>query len=221
MGARYCVVIPAFNAGKTLGDLVRQVKLQELPVLVVDDGSQDQTASVAAAQGATVISHLKNEGKGSALRTGFAYAMRSPYDGVITMDGDGQHDPVEIPRLIAAGEHQHAGIVLGNRMADGNAIPSLRRWTNWLMSRIVSSVSRQRIPDSQCGFRLIRREVLASVALTANGFDIETELLLAAGRKKWKMISVPVRAIYRRQASHIQPVRDGIRFLRVVARYLA
>ena len=221
MTSRYCVVIPAFNAAETVADIVRRVKGQGLPVLVVDDGSSDQTASLAAAEGAIVISHLRNQGKGSALRTGFNYALRSSYDGVVTMDSDGQHDPGDIRRLIEAGERQHAGIVVGNRMANGPAMmPRGRRWANQVMSRIVSSLSRQDIPDSQCGFRLIRKEVLDSVPLSAKAFDIETEVLLAAAKRRWKTISVPVQTIYARQRSHIRPVRDGWRFLRMVIRYL-
>ena len=90
---RYCVVIPAFNAANTIGALVRGIKRQGLPVVVVNDGSADETAPIASAEGAVVISHLRNEGKGRALRTGFEHALRAQYDGVITMDSDGQHDP--------------------------------------------------------------------------------------------------------------------------------
>ena len=157
MNGRYCVVIPAFNAADTIGALVRGVKQQGLPVLVVNDGSDDQTAPVASQEGAVVISHLRNHGKGRALRTGFEYALRAQYDGVITMDSDGQHDPAEIPSLIQAGERQHAGVVVGNRMAT-TTMPPIRRWVNRLMSGIVSAVARQPMPDSQSGFRLIHKE---------------------------------------------------------------
>ena len=217
---RYCVVIPAFDAAGSIGELVRRVKLQGLEVVVIDDGSRDHTASIASAQGALVISHLCNQGKGQALRTGFEYVLRSRYDGVITLDSDGQHDPQEIPQLIRAGEVQHAGLVLGNRMTNGAAMPRLRRLTNGLMSDIISSVARQRIPDSQCGFRFIRREVLESVPLRAMRFEIETELVLGAALRRWKIVSVPVRSIYRDHHSHIRPVREGLRFIGVVLRYL-
>ena len=216
---RYCVVIPAFNSAGTIGALVRSVKRQGLAVLVVNDGSSDQTAPIASQEGAVVISHLRNEGKGRALRTGFEYALRAQYDGVITMDSDGQHDPAEIPALIEAGERQHAGIVIGNRMAT-STMPLIRRWINRLLSWIVSAVARQQIPDSQSGFRLIHKEVLTNTPLRANGFDIETELLLAAARRHWKTISVPVRTTYESHTSHIQPLRDGLRFFRMVFRYL-
>lgn len=220
MSGRYCVIIPAFDAEKTIGELVRRVKSQGFAVIVVDDGSRDQTATIASKQGALVISHLRNQGKGAALRSGFEYALRSQYDGVITMDSDGQHDPREIAHLIRAGEVQHAGIVLGNRMANGACMPSVRRWTNRAMSGLVSSLVRQPIPDTQCGFRLIRKEVLASVPLQAKRFEIETELLLRAAARRWKIISVPVSSIYADQPSYIRPFRDAWRFLAVVLRHV-
>lgn len=219
VNGRYCVIIPAYNAAQTIGDLVKAVKAQGLPVVVVDDGSRDNTSAVAAQQGAVVISHLTNQGKGSALRTGFAHALRAKYEGIITMDSDGQHQPADIPRFIQAGERQHAGIVVGNRM-DNAGMPPLRRWTNRLMSRIISTLSRQDMPDSQCGFRLIHREVLATVPLTAQGYDIESELLLAASQRRWKTIFVPIQTTYNGQASYIHPLRDAFLFFRLVFRYL-
>ena len=216
---RYCVVIPAFNAARTIQTVIDGVRGHGLPVVVVDDGSTDETAALAARHGATVISHLRNEGKGSALRSGFGYAMRAAYDGVITMDSDGQHDPGDVAQLIREAERQHARIVVGNRMSDAPRMPALRRWTNRLMSGVVSALTHQRIPDSQCGLRLIRREVLLSVALRATRFEIETELLLAASRGRWKTISVPVRTIYDGHASHIHPLRETWHFLHAIARH--
>jgi glycosyltransferase involved in cell wall biosynthesis len=218
MKGRYCVVIPAVDAAETIGALVRNIKAHPLGVVVVDDGSRDRTAAVAAEAGALVISHLRNEGKGRALRTGFEHALRARYDGVVTMDSDGQHDPAEIPRLIDAAELQHAAVVLGNRLANGAAMPPLRRATNRLMSRLVSLLIRQPIPDSQCGFRFIRREVLETVPLRGRLYEIETELLVGAARRKWKIISVPVRSIYESHPSGIRPVRDALRFIGVLLR---
>ena len=220
MNGRYCVVMPAFDAAKTIAGLVQRIKAQGIDVVVVDDGSHDQTAALAAKQGALVISHLHNQGKGRALRTGFEYALRSGYDGVITMDSDGQHDPQEIPQLIRAAEVQHAALVLGNRMTDGALMPPARCWTNQVMSRLVSAVTRQAVPDSQCGFRFIRKEVLASVPLRAKCFEIETELVLGAATHRWKIISVPIKTIYQGHESYIEPLRDGVRFLGVMLRYL-
>ena len=221
MNGKYCAVIPAFDAAKTIGEVVRRVKEQGLGVVVVDDGSRDGTAAIASRQGALVISHLRNQGKGSALRTGFEYALRSHYDGVVTLDSDGQHDPMDTPQLIQAGERQHAGIVVGNRLTNGAVMPPMRRLANQVMSGIVSAIVRQHIPDSQCGFRFIRKEVLEQVPLRAKRFEIETELLCAAAARRWKIISVPIRAIYpTHHASHIRPMRDAVRFLGVILQHL-
>lgn len=210
---RYCVLLPAFNADETVGKVARRVKELGFDVVVVDDGSTDKTAELSSKSGAVVISHLRNRGKGQALQTGFEYVRRMNYDGVVTLDSDGQHDPDEITHLLRAGEVQHAAIVVGNRMPDAAHMPPLRWRTNRFMSSVVSWVARQSIPDSQCGFRMIRKEVLDSVPIRTKHYEVETELLLKAAAKKWKIVSVPVRAIYdKNQRSHIRPVIDGVRF---------
>ena len=220
MALRSCVVIPTYNAAKTLGPLIRQIKPMGLDVIVVNDGSTDDTAQIATASGALVISHLDNQGKGVALRAGFTFALQAGYDAVVTMDSDGQHDPAEIPRLLAAASSPQAAVVVGHRSVNHGSMPRIRRWTNQLMSWVVSRVTRQRIPDSQCGFRVIRREVLAAVRLSSRRFDIETELLLAASRGGWTVTSVPIRTIYQHHTSYIRPVGDGLRFCWLVLRYL-
>jgi glycosyltransferase involved in cell wall biosynthesis len=220
MGFRSCVVIPAYNAAKTIGPLIHQVKALGLDTVVVNDGSTDRTAEAASRAGALVMSHLGNLGKGTALRTGFAFALREGYEGIVTLDSDGQHDPTEIPRLLEAAASSQAAIVVGHRLMNGCDMPLLRRWTNWLMSRIVSLIARQRIPDSQCGFRVIRRRALLALSLTSRHFELETELLLAAARRGLTVRSVPIRTIYQNHLSHVHPVWDGLRFMRLILWYL-
>ena len=218
---RYCVVIPALDAEKTIGAVVRGLKPYGVGILVIDDGSRDRTAAIASNAGALVISHLTNRGKGCALRTGFEHALRTGYDGVITLDADGQHDPAEIPRFIREGELQHAGLVLGDRMGHLDPMPPIRRWTNRLMSAVVSVVARQPIPDSQCGYRLIRKELLAHLPLRSQRFEIETEIIFGAAAKRWKIISLPIQSHYQQDhRSHIRPARETLRFVALVARYL-
>lgn len=218
---RYCVIIPAYQAAKTIGPVVARVKATGLPIVVVDDGSRDDTAAVASQQGALVISHLRNQGKGLALRTGFDYAVRTGFDGVVTFDSDGQHDAADIAALVRAGEVQHAGLVLGNRMGAPGPMPPLRQRTNRLLSQIVSWLAKQPIPDSQSGFRFVRKEVLETIRLVARRYEIETELLVKAARRRWKIISVPVASIYHSDHhSHIRPLRDTARFAGLIVHLL-
>lgn len=220
MSLRACVVIPGYNAARTLGPLLHQIKRLGLDAIVVNDGSTDHTAHVATQEGALVISHLRNQGKGVALRTGFTFALQAGYDAVVTLDGDGQHDPMEIPRLLETATLSQTAIVVGHRVVDGAVMPVSRQWTNRLMSWLISRLTGQRIPDSQCGFRVIRRHVLETIPLSTCRFELETELLLAASRAGWTITSVPIRTIYHQHASHIHPVWDGLRFARLVLRYL-
>jgi glycosyltransferase involved in cell wall biosynthesis len=217
---RICVIIPGYNVANTIGPLIQRVRAIGLDVVMVDDGSTDRTAPVATEAGARVISHVHNQGKGSALRTGFSYALQTGYSLVVTLDSDGQHDPADIPRLLAAAQQPQAGLVIGNRLnGAATEMPRLRRWTNRLMSQVVSAVAHRTIPDSQSGFRAIPNALLTSVALSTHHFEIETELVLAASRAGWPVTSVPIRVIYDQHRSRIHPVRDGWRFLCLVLRY--
>ena len=217
MRLRTCVIIPAYNAAKTLGRLLDRIRPLGLDVVVINDGSTDETAAVASQTGTLVINHLRNHGKGAALRTGFAYALQAGYELVVTMDSDGQHDPLEIPALLEAAAQPGSAIVVGQRAMSESSMPFARRCTNRFMSWLVSRMAGAPMPDSQCGFRVIRREVLATIRLSSRRFDIETEMLLAAARRKWPIRFVPIRTIYERHSSHIRPVVDGLRFFRLVA----
>ena len=217
---RVCAIIPALNASTTVGRIVDRVRQLGLDPIVVNDGTTDATVQAATTAGARVISHVTNQGKGLALRSGFAVALQFGYDVVVTLDSDGQHDPEDIPRLLEACRAQQAPIVIGHRVIDGERMPAMRRWTNRAMSTMVSMVARQSIPDSQCGLRVIRRDVLEALRLTSARFDLETELLLAVAARGWAIRSVPIRTIYHNtHRSHIRPLRDGLRFVGLVARY--
>jgi glycosyltransferase involved in cell wall biosynthesis len=213
-------VIPAFNEAARVGPVVRQSRSFVEMVVVVDDGSRDDTAAVAEAAGAQVVRHEQNRGKGAAIQTGLRYLQESGADAAVFLDADGQHDPNEIPRLAAAAEATGAVIVVGSRMADVTAMPRVRLWTNRFMSWLTSKLARQAVADSQCGYRLVRREVVADLRFSTAHFETETEMLIQAGRAGHRMVSVPVRTIYPAgRQSHIRPLRDTIRFLRMVARY--
>lgn len=209
-----CVVIPAFEAEAAIGGLVRAIVRKRLPVIVVDDASHDGTSLQAELAGATVLRRDQNGGKGMALREAFPVVLQRPYDWVITMDADGQHLPSEIPKFLRAAEAGGADLILGNRMSDPRGMPLDRRLTNQFMSWVLSVVSGQRVPDSQCGFRMISRCVLEGVRLTSDRFEVESELVVKAARAGYRIRSIPVSSVYRSEPSFIRPIHDAVRFLR-------
>ena len=210
------VVIPAHNEAASIGPLTASVRALGHDIIVIDDGSVDNTAGLAAAEGAVVVGTGKRGGKGNALRAGFDHALKYGYGAVIAMDGDGQHDPSDIHSFIECFQRTGAQIVNGNRMHDPRGMPLPRLATNAFMSWIISLICRQRIKDTQCGFRLITADVLKNVKLECSDFEIETELLIKASRQGFKIASVNIQSIYRGEQSKIRPVRDTLRFIRYI-----
>jgi glycosyltransferase involved in cell wall biosynthesis len=224
---RIAVVIPAYQVAAPLrGVLARLAALPQVaggdwrPV-VVNDGSSDGTSDAAREGGAVLLEHPTNQGKGAALATGFAFAVREGYDAVVTLDGDGQHEAESIAGLVAAAERGPFDIVIGDRMGAVGEMPALRIATNRLTSWFVSRLARQPIRDSQSGFRLIRCAVLRRVETSCRKYDAESELLIKAGRAGFTIGAAPIRSVYHDDGqSHIHPVRDTIRFIGLVARSL-
>lgn len=214
MAKRVCVVIPAYNVERTLGSLLVQLETYGVDVIVVDDGSTDRTATIARAGGAPLIRHPANQGKGQSLRDGFAWGVGRGYEALVTMDGDGQHLPSELPHLVAALDQDGVGVVVGNRMGNPRSMPWLRQITNAILSAWISRFCGQWVPDSQCGFRAVRREVLARVALTTERYEIESELLIKAARAGYRIASVPITTVYRHEKSRVHPIADTLRFFR-------
>lgn len=214
----FCVLIPALNEGRTIGGIVKALKAQGVPVYVVDDGSSDDTAIVAESAGAKVLRHDKNMGKGMSLRDGFNSILKEGFGLVLVMDGDGQHEIASIPDFFKVMEETGSDIVIGNRMLDTASMPYVRKKTNAFMSYMLSQVCGQHIPDTQCGFRLINRKALEEVKLESSNFEIESELIVMACRKGFKIRSVAIRTIYGDETSKINPITDTFRFLLFLAR---
>ena len=215
------VVIPALNVAATIGPLVSQIRQQGHEVLVIDDGSSDATGATAAAAGARVLHHVTTRGKGASLRTGFAEALRRQAECVVTFDADGQHDPADIPRLVQyAVEHPEASVIIGNRMGQAQRMPRVRRWTNRLMSWLLSRLAGQHVPDTQCGLRLMRTALLRHLTLTTSHYEIESELVLAAARAGAAMHPISIQPIYGSSPSGIRPALDTVRFIRLVLRFV-
>jgi glycosyltransferase involved in cell wall biosynthesis len=213
--ASIVVVIPVHNESGRIERVVEQAVAQ-LPVIVVDDGSSDNTAAQARAAGAEVVEQRPNQGKGAALRTGFRRALEEGADGILTLDGDGQHDPTEIPRFVTA----YAGIpppdlTIGRR--DFREMPPVRRLANELGRRAFSWAVGRDIPDNQSGFRLISRD-LAKATLDSDeaGFEFEVEVITTCIRRGGRIAWVPIRTIYAGETSHIRPIHHLVHFLRIV-----
>jgi glycosyltransferase involved in cell wall biosynthesis len=215
-----CIVIPVYNEARMIGAIVEKIKGHGWNVVVINDGSTDSSGVIAKEQGAFVINHLKKQGKGVSLRDGFAYATGQGFDGVIAMDGDGQHHIDDIERFIAKARQYPDSIISGNRMLNCQHMPFLRRFVNRLMSSLISSICHQSIPDSQCGFRFIGTNVLQAIELTSSDFEIETEVLIKASRKGFKIDCVPIQTIYRDEMSKIHPFVDTFRFFRYLLKEL-
>lgn len=211
-----CVVIPTFNESKIIYKLVSGIKKFGLDVLVIDDGSRDGTAELARNVGAIIISHSRNMGKGVSLRDGFKKVVNENYDFIITMDGDGQHSPDDIENFIRTFSEQNSDIIVGNRMDDSKNMPFIRWITNRAMSMIISSICKTYIPDTQCGFRLIKTSVLRDMVLSTSNYEIESELLIQASKKNYRIKSIPIVTIYEGQVSQINPLVDTIRFFRFI-----
>jgi glycosyltransferase involved in cell wall biosynthesis len=218
--SRIAVIIPAYQEEKHVAGVVTRTRAQVDHVLVVDDGSSDQTALQARAAGADVIVHPVNRGKGETIKTGLHYWYDRDFEFVVILDADGQHRPEEIDRFVTAalGPGQ-ARFLVGNRMNDVARMPALRRFVNRYMSSQISNLCGQAIPDTQCGFRMLHRELFPEMFGGAERFDYETEMLIFASRKGYRIESVPITTVYSDEISSIHPVRDTVRFLKLMQRY--
>lgn len=215
LGSTTCaVVIPCFNEGTSIAALVPAVR-EHLPrVIVVDDGSTDDTAALAEGAGAVVVGHERNRGKGAALRTGLSLALKLGFEWAVTLDGDGQHGPDDLPSFLRCARESGASLVIGNRMPDARAMPWLRRQVNRWMSRRLSRHSGRHLPDTQCGYRLLHLAMWAAMPLKTERFEVESETLMAFVTAGCAVEFVPVRVIGRGRTSHIQPVADSLRWWR-------
>jgi len=206
-------VIPAYQEGRRIAEVVSGARRQ-LPVIVVDDGSTDDTADRAAAAGATVLRQVPNAGKGAALRLGFGHALEVGAEAVVTLDGDGQHDPNEIPAFVAVYEASGAQLVVGRR--DFGSMPFVRRVSNTLGRMAISVAVGRDIPDNQSGYRLIGSRLLPALLSSREpGFEFEVEMLARCIALGMPIAWVPIRTIYAGEPSHIRPWAHFTSFLRV------
>ena len=207
-------LIPAYNEALHIDDVVTGASLH-LPVVVVDDGSSDETASRAESAGALVLRQTPNQGKGAALRTGFRFALEQGYQGVLTLDADGQHDPAEMPIFLERYEQSGADLIIGAR--DFSQMPLVRRFSNtfgrWSFSWALGQPDR----DNQSGYRLISRRLMEATLLSSEGgFEFEVDMIVICVEKGWLLDWVPIRTIYAGERSHINPFRHTLNYFRLI-----
>lgn len=212
-------LIPAFQEERQIADVVRRTRAELDQVVVVDDGSSDQTVAWAREAGAEIICHEVNRGKGATIKTGLKNLTSRDFLYALLLDGDGQHRPEEIPRFLEEANRSHADFILGSRMQDLKLMPFVRRNTNRYMSWRISRACFQRIADTQCGFRMIHRDLVPHLFCESDAYDYETEMLLIAARKGARIASVPITTVYGEEKSKIRPVQDTIRFFKLMNRY--
>ena len=206
-------LVPGYQEGPRIGAVVEAARAF-LPVVVIDDGSTDDTAARAEAAGATVLVLRPNAGKGAALRAGFRHALERDASAVVTLDADGQHDPAEIPLFLEAFEAGRPELVLGRR--DFAAMPPIRRLSNTVGGWIFSAAVGRHVADNQSGYRLIGpRLMTAMLDSTDSGFAFEVEMIARCIALGLPMTEVPIRTIYAGEPSHIRPWRHLTGFLRV------
>jgi glycosyltransferase involved in cell wall biosynthesis len=211
-------LIPAYEEGPRIAAVVERTR-SFLPVVVVDDGSTDDTATRAEVAGALVLRQVPNAGKGAALRAGFRHALSTDAPAVVTLDADGQHDPAEIPRFIAAfeaggPEDRAPELIIGRR--NFRTMPPVRRVSNTLGGMIFSAAVGRRIADNQSGYRLVgRRLMTALLESDESGFEFEVEMIAQCIALDLPIAEVPIRTIYAGEPSHIRPWRHLKEFLRV------
>ncbi|MDK9718799.1 MAG: glycosyltransferase family 2 protein [Trichlorobacter sp.] len=217
-----CILIPAYNAAATLRAVLVDCLVFDMPLVVVDDGSTDGTAQTLDGLPVTLLTHSVNRGKGAALKTGFDWAIQHQFDGVVTLDADGQHDPSAIPRLLAEVDKKGYDCLLASRHSQFEEMAGLRKVWNRFGVWCIRKRTGFEITDSQSGFRFYHARLLRAVRLEKNGYDLEMELLV----KGWKAgftigsLPVPARVADGRATSHYRPVQDTWNICMTFLRYM-
>ena len=216
MPRKILVLIPAYNEANRIGAVIDGARTY-LAVLVVDDGSSDDTAARAEEHGAAILRQQPNQGKGAALRAGFSWALDNGCDAVITLDADGQHDPAEIPEFLQAFGQRGADLIIGAR--DFSQIPSVRRFANMIGRWSFSWALGQPVRDNQSGYRLHSRRMMEVVLHSQEqGFEFEVEVIVECVQRGYQLEWVPIRTIYAGEKSHINPLEHSINWIRIVWR---
>jgi glycosyltransferase involved in cell wall biosynthesis len=219
--ATITAVIPAFNEEKTIGGIVQKTKQYVNEVVVVDDGSTDATQKIAHDSGATVLRHTRNMGYGTALATGFRYFKGNGAKVLVVLDADGQHNPDEIPKLIAPVTTGRADIVIGSRFIDGcddSEVPAYRKFGIGVVNRAWKLASGDDHSDTQCGFRAYSRDAVEKIEIKETNMSASLEILDKASANQLRIVEVPVSVSYDGETSTKRPGRHGMELVNYVLR---
>ena len=220
---RTIAAIPAFNEEKTIAKMVLLAQKYVDKVVVCDDGSSDMTADIAKVSGALVVCHNSNEGKGAALKSLFDKARELNADVVVTLDGDDQHDPKEIPEFIQLITKDEADIVVGSRFLENNMdMPLYRRFGSKILNGLVNSVNKQKITDTQSGFRAYGRKAIERMDISTTGIGVDSEILIDAVNCNMRIKEIPIGCRYKGvDGSTYHPVRHSMRVTRTILKYVS
>ncbi|MAF37082.1 dolichol-phosphate mannose synthase [archaeon] len=215
--AKPIALICAYNEEKHVQKTIDKTFCYVKNIVVVNDGSSDNTLNEIKKTKAILLNHKTNKGKGQAIKTGIKYCIKNKYDPIIFLDADGQHDPSEIPKFLKEID-SGIDIVIGTRQKRKSSMPLHRRMTNGISSRLLSLAAGTKIKDTQSGYRAIKKEVLENITLVSKRYDLESEILIKAAKNKYKIRQIPIRVIYDTETSTIHPIKDTFRFFRVLYR---
>lgn len=222
-GVRITAVIPAYNEERTIGRVVKDTRQYVDTVIVVDDGSTDRTAELAVNSGAQVLRHPRNLGYGAALATGFEYFRNNGTSYVVVLDGDGQHNPAEIPKLVKPLVDGDADIALGSRFIDDNAnrlVPRYRRFGIGIVNMAWNTATGATLTDTQCGFRAYSRDAIQKINIKETNMSASLEILEQAQQNNLRVVEVPVSVDYKEAEPTLRPGRHGMELVNYVLRKL-
>ncbi len=205
-------IIPAYNEEEKVGEVVRKALKHVDDVIVIDDGSLDKTLENSLDAGAIVVRHLKNRGKGAALKTGFKHALNLNGDIIITLDADGQHDPQEIPLFIKK-INEGFDVVIGSRFLGEKTKMPLQRVLSNKITTLLLRFFGVKVSDSQSGFRAFKKEVLKEIKFNSERYIAESEILIETAKKKFRIGEVNIKTTYEGYSSKINPFLDTLQFI--------